>query len=193
MTISKSSFPSVKIVAQRGAALLISVVVLLALTIIALASTNSNQLQTLMVRNAQFRMETFNASYSEIDAQIDIINDRSFALIESENGPLGDTGENLGGVDTPEYFLSLLNQNTVSSDGSTLFELPIFTAEDGSDIEQVVTQEFVTKTALLGYDLTEGSRPFNNSLRISSDSHISDLKGTKSNQDQIYNYVTLEQ
>jgi hypothetical protein len=64
---------------QSGAALLISIVVMLALTVLALAATNSNQTQAFMVRNAQFRLETFNASATEIDAQVDAINIRSIA------------------------------------------------------------------------------------------------------------------
>jgi len=63
---------------QRGAVLIITITVLLALTILALASTSSNQMQSIMVRNNQFRLEAFNVSYSELDAQIDILNQRDF-------------------------------------------------------------------------------------------------------------------
>lgn len=71
--------PRQRLSKQRGISLLLTVVVLLGLTIIAITITNSNQTQSILVRNNQFRLEAFNASYTEIDAQIDAINQRTIA------------------------------------------------------------------------------------------------------------------
>lgn len=64
---------------QRGASLVVTMIVLLALTAVAIGVTSSNQTQSIMVRNNQFRLETFNVSYAEIDAQIDAINRRKIS------------------------------------------------------------------------------------------------------------------
>lgn len=64
---------------QRGASLVVTMIVLLALTAVAIGVTSSNQSQSIMVRNNQFRLETFNVSYAEIDAQIDAINRRKIS------------------------------------------------------------------------------------------------------------------
>ena len=78
MNFQQRSMPRQSMIAgisnQRGAALVITLVVLTVLTLVALASTDSNQIQAAMVRNNQFRLEAFNASYTEIDAQVDKIN-----------------------------------------------------------------------------------------------------------------------
>ena len=65
---------------QQGITMIVTLVVLLVLTIISVAAIDSNNLQSLMTRNNQFRLETFNASSSEIEAQID--------YYESSNTPL---------------------------------------------------------------------------------------------------------
>jgi len=72
-------YPNKLLSRQRGISLLLTVVVLLGLTIIAITITNSNQTQSTLVRNNQFRLEAFNASYTEIDAQIDAINQRTLS------------------------------------------------------------------------------------------------------------------
>ena len=64
---------------QSGAALVVTLVVILALTVVAIGVTSSNQTQSIMVRNNQFRLEAFNASYSEIQAQLDWINNRELS------------------------------------------------------------------------------------------------------------------
>lgn len=55
---------------QSGAALLVTIIVLLGLTVLALASTSSNQTQQLLLRANQENLLVFNAGMSEIDAQI---------------------------------------------------------------------------------------------------------------------------
>ena len=56
---------------QTGVVLLLVLVVLLALTMLGLASTDSGNLQSLMTRNNQFRLEAFNTSHTEINAQLE--------------------------------------------------------------------------------------------------------------------------
>jgi len=56
---------------QGGMALIMVLVVLLVLTILAVSSSETSNLQSLMSRNNQLRMEAFNASNVEIEAQID--------------------------------------------------------------------------------------------------------------------------
>ena len=55
---------------QNGMALIMVLVVLLVLTLVGLASTDSSNFQALMVRNNQFRLEAFNTSYTEIESQL---------------------------------------------------------------------------------------------------------------------------
>ena len=114
---------------QNGSALLISVVVLLAMTVLALAATSSNQSQALMVRNAQFRMEAFNASYAEIDAQIDAINSRSLS----------------DGV--PDYISALIDSSVGASINhqSSPIALPQFSATTvDTYLSQQVAQEYLS-------------------------------------------------
>ncbi|GAA6139042.1 hypothetical protein NBRC116583_27890 [Arenicella sp. 4NH20-0111] len=75
MNISRQTysahFPKQKFAArQNGVALIMVLTVLFALTLLGLASTDSSNLQALMVRNNQFRLEVFNAGLSEIDDQL---------------------------------------------------------------------------------------------------------------------------
>ena len=92
---SKFTSSQVNFNQQSGVALLISIVVMLALTVLALAATNSNQTQAFLVRNAQFRLETFNASFTELDAHVDFINGRPLSagvpeyVVDLIDGPLG--------------------------------------------------------------------------------------------------------
>lgn len=64
---------------QTGTSLVVTMIVLLVLTLIAISATNSNQSQSIMVRNNQFRLEAFNTSYAEIDGQVDFINMRDLS------------------------------------------------------------------------------------------------------------------
>ncbi len=63
--------PSFAAAKQRGIALILVISVLFALTMLGLASTDSSNLQSLMVRNNQFRLEAFNISYNEIEEQME--------------------------------------------------------------------------------------------------------------------------
>jgi len=54
---------------QKGSSLLTVLVVLLVLSLLAVASFDSSNLQSLMTRNSQLRLETFNIGKAEVDAQ----------------------------------------------------------------------------------------------------------------------------
>ena len=59
---------------QQGATLVITMIVLLVLTMLAVNSTSSNRVQSVMARNNQFQLEAWNKSYSELTARINAIN-----------------------------------------------------------------------------------------------------------------------
>src|SRR5690606_21963417 len=61
---------------QKGAALVVCLVLLLVLTIVGTASVEDINLQSNMARNSQFLMQAFNTALSESDAQIsmDLLN-----------------------------------------------------------------------------------------------------------------------
>lgn len=56
---------------QGGMAMIIVIVALLVLTLLGLSAADSGSLQSVMVRNNQLRLEAFNASLAEIEAQLD--------------------------------------------------------------------------------------------------------------------------
>lgn len=58
------------IIKQSGATLLVSLIMLLILTIIGVSSIEDMSLQSNMTRNSQFKMQAFNTSLSESEAQI---------------------------------------------------------------------------------------------------------------------------
>lgn len=68
---------------QRGITLIVVIVVLLGLTLVGLASTDSGNLQRVMVRNNQLRLEAFNSSAAEIAAQIQFYEEVTNAPIYS--------------------------------------------------------------------------------------------------------------
>lgn len=176
--IKRPQMPLVKVACfqrQNGSALLISVVVLLAMTVLALAATNSNQSQAFMVRNAQFRMEAFNASFAEIDAQINSINERSLA----------------DGV--PDYVVALIDSSVGSSidHESTPIALPQFALADDTYMVQEVSQTYRGVCPTFGEQVGAGAEKIRCSeLLINSDS---DLVNTtiESNQNQVFEYRTL--
>jgi Tfp pilus assembly protein PilX len=61
------------IIKQSGATLLVSLVMLLVLTIIGVSSIEDLSLQNNMTRNSQFKMQAFNTSLSESEAQIPLL------------------------------------------------------------------------------------------------------------------------
>lgn len=69
--LQRKRTPKIAAASQRGIALILVISVLFALTMLGLASTDSSNLQSLMVRNNQFRLEAFNISYNEIESQME--------------------------------------------------------------------------------------------------------------------------
>ncbi len=153
---------------QRGVTLIVTLVILLVLTMLGLASMSDNRLQSAMVRNNQFQLEAFNASYSEINAQIDYLNNRS---VGDGMAPLiykfvvnGDVGDQV-----------------LSPDGLALMT-------PTTDMTQIVAQEYQASCILPGYTL--GSVVCAE-FRIDSAARLTNTR-IDSNQFQTYLYIYLQ-
>lgn len=164
---------------QRGASLIVTIVVLTALTVVALAVTSSNQTQSIMVRNSQFRLETFNVSYSELDAQIDHINKRKIS----------------DGV--PAYILRMIDSNV----GKRVWDKATNTADrinlrattNNNYMDRDVAQEYRGICLIFGQQIGAGNEKMRcDDIKIES---TADLKNTsvESEQHQVYEYKTLKQ
>lgn len=164
---------------QNGAALIITIFVLMALTVVAISVTSSNQSQSIMVRNSQFRLESFNSSYAEIDAQVDFINKRKISdgvptyILRLIDGVVGDKVYHGAGASSPDY-------------------IPIYSAANANYMEADVSQEFRGTSLPLGEGLGAGEEKIAyNELKIVSDATLKNTSVT-SNQHQVYEYKTLK-
>ncbi len=164
---------------QSGIALIISIVVMLAMTVLAVAATNSNNTQAFMVRNAQFRMEMFNASYTEIDAQIDTINER---LVED-------------GV--PDFLLGLINGGIGTNvndagSGSVPLNLAFEAPADAGYVNQEVEMVYRKNCVVQGISLGAGSQPIVcHEIQINSRAELVNQENVASPQRQVFEYLTL--
>lgn len=173
-TIQMRSLPQ----SQRGASLIVTIVVLTALTVVALAVTSSNQTQSIMVRNNQFRLETFNVSYSEIDAQIDYINKRRISE----------------GI--PAYILKMID-NAVGTRvwdkaTDTASQISLRATTDNSYMDRDVAQVYRGICVIFGQQIGAGNEKIRcDDIKIES---TADLKNTsvESEQHQVYEYTTLK-
>ncbi|MFT5571903.1 MAG: hypothetical protein ACI9FR_000824 [Cryomorphaceae bacterium] len=148
---------------QQGITLIVVMVVLLALTVLGLASTDSGNLQQLMVRNNQFRLEAFNTSHAEIQAQVQFYD-------EVSNAPIFvaiDSGSRLSSYDP----------------GSTV---NIQTSND--QFEKEVGLERASDCQSIGNTLGKYKC---NLMRIDSDSSYKDTN-IRSDQRQTFTYITLD-
>lgn len=169
--------------AQRGASLLVTMVVLVALTVVALAVTNSNQSQSIMVRNNQFRLESFNVSYAEIDSQLYSINKRPISK----------------GI--PIYILELIDQLVGKSKKSTQAVpssddypdgLYLHTTTSADYMEREIAHTYRGRCKIYGQQIGVGYEKLRcDDLKIES---AADLKNTniESDQHQVYNYLSLQ-
>jgi hypothetical protein len=165
---------------QRGAVLVVTIFVLMALTVVALAVTNTSQSQAIMVRNNQFRLESFNSSYAEIDAQIDFINKRKISdgvpqyIIRLIDGNVGDRVHDEAGVGTPDYLekRSSVAATYIDTDVATIYRgtCMVFGQQLGAGEEKVACNE----------------------LKVESDAQLMNTN-IASNQHQVYEYKTLKQ
>lgn len=178
ITFRRRSAPSLP-QKQTGAALIITIFVLMALTVVAVSVTSSNQSQSIMVRNSQFRLESFNSSYAEIDAQVDFINERKISdgiptyIIRLIDGSIGDHVSSVNGVSSPDY-------------------MPKRSVVDANYIESEVAQWYRGTCLVFGQQLGAGEEKVAcNELKIESDAA---LKNTSiaSNQHQVFEYKTLK-
>ena len=181
---TKANFNSspVSVIHQSGAALIITLVVMLVLTIIAVASTNSNQTQAMMVRNNQFRLETFNTSYAEIDAQVDFVNKRKIS----------------DGI--PDHVITLIDGVTnqkvwhgAAGDGQSERELALLVPTNASELEREITQWYSGVCLVFGEQLGAGIEKIAcDEIKIDSDTALMNTR-VSSNQFQVYRYKSLKQ
>lgn len=165
---------------QQGVTLVVAIIVLLALTMLGLASTTDNRMQSVMVRNDQFKFDVFNASYSEINAQIDIVNNRALAdgipneIFSMINGGVGTEITSIAGS------LTVLTPiSDVSSGGVTY-----------TGIGKDVMQKYSTPCFVIGESIAVGSST--NScfeFLIQADSDLTNTS-ISSTQNQVYQYIT---
>ena len=163
--------------AQQGMALVVTLVVLLGLTVLALASTNSNLGQSIMVRNSQFRLEEFNASYAEIEGQVDAINNSALSA----------------GV--PDYVINLIDGIVpkVYSDASTSDEyLAIKSPTPSGYMRQKVEQVYDGRCFVFGEEVGAGNDKIRcDQMRIESSAGLNSRTKGGSEQNQVYRYKTL--
>jgi hypothetical protein len=164
---------------QNGAALIITIFVLMALTVVAISVTSSNQSQSIMVRNSQFRLESFNSSYAEIDAQVDFINKRSISdgvptyILRLIDGVVGDEVSSKKTVSSPDYIpkRSTVNVNYIDAN---------------------VIQQYRGTCLVFGQQLGAGEEKIAcNELKIESDVALKNTS-VASNQHQVFEYKTLK-
>lgn len=167
---------------QSGAALIITLVVMLVLTIIAVASTNSNQTQAMMVRNNQFRLETFNTSYAEIDAQVDFVNKRKIS-----DGIPGHVITLIDGVTNQKVW------HGAAGDGQSNRELALLVPTDANELEREIIQWYSGVCLAMGEQLGAGIEKIAcDEIKIDSDTALMNTR-VSSNQFQVYRYKSLKQ
>jgi len=82
---------------NQGSSLVMTLIVLLVLTMLAISSTSSNRLQSVMARNNQFQLEAWNSSYLEINARLRSISER-----KGDTSPPAPTGGGSAAAPTEE-------------------------------------------------------------------------------------------
>jgi len=175
---------------QAGISLLFTVVLLLALTLIAITITNSNQTQSVLVRNNQFRLEAFNISYTEIDAQIDAINQRNIsqrvppyidALIRSDFNQKLNEGDN---------GLELLSTSSVSDAGVDLSSTGLSDEVKAAVAERDIALVYRGTCVPPGEAIAEDSKGLVcHELRIEVDTTLTNTS-IGSSQRQVYEYIS---
>ena len=135
-----------------------------------------------MVRNSQFRFETFNTSYSEIDGQIDAINSRRLS----------------DGV--PDYILAIIDNlpgaSVNSKTPTNTILLPIYTpaakpSNTEDYIDQTASQTYNGICRTFGAPLGAGAETIRCSqIEIESNADLAETD-IGSDQNQTYEYRTL--
>jgi len=162
---------------QEGLALIVTIVVLLGLTVLALATTNSNLSQSIMVRNNQFRLEEFNTSYAEIEGQVDAIN-----VIPLSQG-------------VPDYVISLIDNivprvSSASTDPTTAID--ITSPTETNYMDRLVEQVYDGQCFVFGEETGVGNDKIRcDQIRIESQSRLDGRNVGGSDQRQVYRYKTL--
>ena len=184
---------------QHGISLLFTVVLLLALTVVAITVTTSNQTQSILVRNNQFRLEAFNASYTEIDAQIDAINQRALSA-----GPptyvdvliSGDFNQRIEAGDNQLVLLSTAASGGQGNEPDDLDDSDNDTSGSGNDVEvagvaRAISQVYRGPCQVFGEEASvNAASVVCNEIRIDSDTQLTNTS-VGSMQRQVYEYRSL--
>lgn len=103
---------------QRGAALIVCLVLLLILTIVGTASVEDLSLQTNMARNSQFHMQAFNTVLSEVNGQVTNLRQDEALLTEALNS--GTRSLSNGEMVMPGTGTNFEQSTSISYSGSTV-------------------------------------------------------------------------
>tara|TARA_B110000977_G_C11032207_1_gene475729 strand:+ start:1118 stop:1411 length:294 start_codon:yes stop_codon:yes gene_type:complete len=79
---------------QQGATLIVTLMILVAMTTLGLSSIRSTSIQQTIVKNTQFLMSARNVAKTEINAQLDIININAATEPDTIIQTMIDAGEN---------------------------------------------------------------------------------------------------
>jgi|GEM_PF-2960505 len=150
---------------QRGATLIVVLVILIVMTFLGLGAMSDTNLQLAMVRNSQFQTGVYTAALTEINAQLDVINNNS----ES---------------DTDQLILDLVQTPTALNDGVESRSLNSQGAEaDGHDFD-----------LLLASVLGDDAEHYNTSLSITEPNANSFLpvEGMSLSPDSTVKWLVME-
>lgn len=181
---------------QAGISLLFTVVLLLALTVIAITVTTSNQTQSILVRNNQFRLEAFNASYTEIDAQIDAINQRALSAGPPTYVDVLISGEFNQRIEAGDNELALLSTAASAGQLSEPDDAGNDTSGPSNNVEvagvaRAISQVYRGPCQIFGEEASvNAASVVCNEIRIDSDTQLANTS-VGSMQRQVYEYRSL--
>ena len=111
---------------QRGATLVVVLVILVAMTFLGLGAMNDNSLQVSMVRNSQLQTGAYTAALTEINAQLDVINNNNANQVD-------------------QIILNLVQTNTTTDDEGVASRSIDVTALEGQvslELDNILGDEF---------------------------------------------------
>lgn len=135
---------------QRGVTLIVALVLLLIMTIVGLAATDSSKLQLLMSRNSQLQQSAYQLALSEINGQVDAYENDITLLVDA----MATLQVVDGGVVTQQAgVLSLtagdIEMNDVASDDNMGLTVELSFTGDGTLPSGFSVGSFVGKTFLI--------------------------------------------
>lgn len=136
-TYSRKHIPAVGSYKERGAVLIVSLVMLTILTIIAVATTTDIGLQSNMARNSQIRMNVFNLAHSELRSQFIFFND-----VANRDQLLGEVQREQSAMDAAEIkndaHINIVFEVDVPED-----EQPVSSLVDGGALHSSAVQSMI--------------------------------------------------